>query len=231
MKLSLTFLSVTLLTAPIHAAECTPSSSVRLPVTMEIRLPASGAQGLLDDGYAIYSDGVQHVMANVFEAHNLFSCDTTTGKPCKRSLGIDLRSPVAPAPPLGLIRDLNSAFHTVWYLDVNRLMHSVQEIPVGQTVVSGRTELQFHLDGKVHLLVFGNGWAKGECSPTGSGGLVTGSATPAYIKRVSASEWTVVSSPGSLGKLFDYSDTAAPVEKGSYYLNFAVDVKLKTQGK
>ena len=129
--------SFLLLPDATHAAECTQSGNLRLPIAMEVRVPASGPQGLIGDGNAPYSDGVQNVTANVFEAHNVNTCYPATN--CRRSLTFDLRSPVAPAPALGLIRDYWGEFAARWYLDTNNVMHSVQDIPVGQTVVSGVT--------------------------------------------------------------------------------------------
>lgn len=221
----------TLLTvsAVAYAAECSQSGNLRLPISMEVRTPAFGPQGLIGDGQAAYSDGVQNVLASVYEAHYVQSCDPAA-RNCRRSLTFNLDSPVAPAPALGTVRDFKAEFAARWYLDVNNAMHSVQDIPVGQTVVSGVTFFRVHLNGVPHLLLFGDTWALGACGTNGEP-LITGSVTPAYIKRLSATEWTVISSPNSMGKLVDYSNPPAPVDKGFYYFNFSAYMKLKSKRK
>jgi hypothetical protein len=196
---------------------------------MEVRRPGSGVQRLIADGNSGYSDGVQNVVATVFEAHNVKTCDPAA-KNCRRSLTFDLSSPAGAAPALGLIRDFNAEFASRWHLDVNSVMHSVQDIPVGQTVLSGVTFFSFHLNGVPHYLLFGDTWALAACSTSGEP-LITGSATPAYITRTSATGWTVDSSPNSVGRLVDYSNPSAPVDKGLYYFDFSLYLKLRSKGK
>ncbi len=217
------------LSAVAQAAECSQSGNLRLPISMEVRIPAFGPQGLISDSQTPYGDGVQNVLASVFEAHNVKSCDPAA-KTCRRSLTFNLDSPVAPAPALGSVRDFRAELAARWYLDVNNVMHSVQDIPVGVTVVSGLTFFTVHLNGVPHLLLFGDTWALGACGTDGEP-LITGSGTPAYIKRLSATEWTVISSPNSVGKLVDYSNPSTPVDRGFYYFNFSAHMKLKSKGK
>lgn len=211
-----------------HAQSCTQSGNVRLPISMEIRSPGSGVQDLSGDGNNVYSDGMHSVLANVFEAHNVSVCDPAA-RSCRRTFTINLNRPVAPAPPLGAIRDGKAEFHSLWYLDTNRLMHSVQDMAVGQTVESGRTEIVVNVNGARHVLLFGDGWPSNLCF---TAPLIYGSNTPASITRLSATEWTVQSSnapTGSVGKLTDVSNPSSPVEKGFYYFNFSVYIKLKSK--
>jgi len=218
------------------AAECLPSDNVRLPTTLEVRVPKVGVQRLFHDGNALYSDGVQGVVAYVLDEHFVKTCPSITTPNCQRSMTLDLSAPVTGTAPLGAtplpldpIRDFNAHLFATWKLDANNVWQSVQDIPVKTTVISDYTALMFRVNGVRHFLVFGDRLPFGSC--LNSFTPIPGSRTAVSITRVSKSEWTVISPSGAQGKLINYANETNPTVVGEYYFDFSVSIKVKTKGK
>jgi hypothetical protein len=179
------------------------------------------------DGLGEYVDGKQFTDVVLWYALNLFPFRSTrpNANPT-RSLIIDLNQPVPSGggTPMGVFRGYNG-IHTFWYLDSDKLVHSVQEIPVGMNTYSELTSLFFThpSNGKVYILQMGP-WSYSVCEPTGW--IPTEGSTRAIITRTGDKTWTATAPGGSIGMLSDLSDPAHPVPVGLYYTSFTIQYTL-----
>jgi hypothetical protein len=99
-------------------------------------------------------------------------------------------------------------------------IRSALDVPVGHTVVSHRVELRFFAEGHQHILQFGP-WTAGQFQPN-QGALSGVGSTPATISRTSDTTWVVRSATRSVGRLWDNSDPAHPLDLGLYEFSFDV---------
>jgi hypothetical protein len=177
-----------------------------------------------NDGLGDYIDGKQYTQVTVYYASNVFPFRSTKPNATPtRSLMVDLNHPVpgGGAPPLGIIKS-QSGIHSFWYLDANKLVHSVQEIPVGTTVPSDLTSVFVTnpANGKVYIIQMGP-WSWDVCE--NSGPIATAGSTRAVITRTGLKTWTASAPSGSIGMVSDVTDPANPIPVGPYYTSFTVN--------
>jgi hypothetical protein len=140
------------------------------------------------------------------------------------------------AASLGVIKDQHGEVNVLWKLDgvgptgLPRI-RSVQELPDdGAFYVAERADLFVYINGVKHLLMFGGDtWPINTCDP--SAGAIFGApgTTKLQIARLPGSDTYIAqATTGSIGRLFDYSNTFAPIDKGVYRFSFSVTFSPKT---
>jgi hypothetical protein len=182
---------------------------------------------LQNDGLGDYIDDRQFADVNLFYALNVFPFRSTKPHATPtRSLIVDLSHPIpgGGGTPMGTFRAY-SGIHTYWYLDANKLVHSVQEIPVGTNTYSELTAFFFTnpADGKPYILQMGP-WSWSTCEDTGW--VETAGSTRALITRTGAKTWNATAPSGSIGMVSEISDAAHPVPVGLYFFSFSINYTL-----
>jgi hypothetical protein len=168
---------------------------------------------------------------NLVNAANLVTNDGTPGGKNARYLTLNLNGPVVGDPlaqSLGIIQDRQGEVHVFYKLDPVgtdglRQKHSLEELPDdGAFYSSERTDVYVHIAGGRYLLMFGGDtWPINTCQL--SVGAVFGApgSTNLQIAR-QGNTYILQAPPGSIARLFDYSNTFAPVDKGLYRFSFLV---------
>lgn len=131
-------------------------------------------------------------------------------------------------PPPQIIRDPAARIHAFFLLDARRTIWNVRDIPVGATVTSSRTQINFFRRGRYHILQFGP-WALGDCGEEYSPQTkLNGRGTSAVkIQRLGPSDYRLWAEPGTLARLWDVSDKTRATDLGLY--RFAFDVRITRQ--
>ena len=114
-----------------------------------------------------------------------------------------------------------------------RLKHSLEELPDdGVFYTSERTNLLVHVNGRPHLIMFGGDtWPLNTCQPSAGAVFGAPNTTNVQVARLPGSDTYVLQAPaGSIARLFDYSNTFAPVDKGLYRFDFLVTCR-RSQGR
>jgi hypothetical protein len=128
----------------------------------------------------------------------------------KRVLTIDLGKPVGGALPRGVRKVNGVVVH--WKQDsAHKVISGILDMPVGMTAKSERLEIEIDIDGRRHMLRFGEldlsiCWrSTREFAPAAvSFGIGTTNAT---IHRVSVNEWTIDLPNRSVGRLWEFFGT------------------------
>lgn len=148
-----------------------------------------------------------------------------------RYLLLDLNSPVesSGATRQGIIKDHFAAFHSFSKMDSSAkpdLIYNFNDIIIGTTVESPRTEIHVHINGKLHILQFGF-WGFGQCGePYSRGGQINGNGTTVVkITRHSATSYTIEAPKGSVGRLWDVDNRTHPIDKGLFKSNFVIHLE------
>ncbi len=166
---------------------------------------------------------------------------TNDGAPLNKNsryVAFNLNSPVAGDPlaqPLGVIQDRQGEVHVFYTLDPVgadglRQKHSLEELPDdGVFYTSERTDLFVHVNGVRHLLMFGGDtWPINTCQLSMGAVFDAPGSTKLQIARLPGSDTYMLQAPsGSIARLFDYSNTFAPVDKGLYRFSFLVTFSPK----
>ena len=125
-----------------------------------------------------------------------------------RPLGIIVDTNTTPAKEFGLLTEWKTVRDTV---------PGLLDIPVGKTVPIEQLNVLFHIDGRFHILQMGPqpfGHCHGATRVHGKG------TSRATIFRPSPMRWVMDLPPGSTGRLFDVSHSAAEaVDRGTYSLD------------
>jgi hypothetical protein len=142
-----------------------------------------------------------------------------------RSYRVNLNNPVpgSGAIPLGIFTAGSDNMLYAASLRVGDLSPSMNALAVGQTVVAAQINVSFQLNGRFYVLQMGP-QPLGICHTdvNGINGIGTSSGT---IKRVSQTKWAVDLPAGSVGRLFDASNTILhAVDKGLYYLRLHYEI-------
>jgi hypothetical protein len=225
-----------MLTAPGAFAQCKYPDFPYVPMSAVI---ATGGW-LSSDGRGAYVDGTQGSIVNLVNAANLL---TGQGGPLtskSRFLTFDFNAPVVGDPlaqPLGIIQDRQGEMHVFFKLDPVgtdglRQKHSLEELPDdGVFYQSERTDLILHINGVRHLLMFGGDtWPINTCQLSVGAVFDAPGSTNLQIAR-QGDTYILQAPPGSIARLFDYSNTFAPVDKGLYRFSFLVTFSPKLKGK
>lgn len=164
--------------------------------------------GISDDGRGGYTDGVDGVQSTLANAGVRVYPFTPSSSTQQRTLKIDLSKPVdmRSQSNYGVIDRSDSNFRVHWKQDdTAKVITGILEMPIGMTVKSQRVEASVMLDGRQHVLRFGN-LDTGVCwtaiRTTGEG------TTEASVTRTSDTEWFLDLPPGSVGRLWDLKNTA-----------------------
>jgi hypothetical protein len=214
-------------------AQCT------LPGVPFTSMSAVIAQGghLASDGRGTYVDGTQGSTVNLHNGASLVTNDGAAVNKNSRYITFNLGNPVPGDPlaqPLGAIQDRRGEVRVLYKLDPPPqpgefpIVHAISEVPDdGVPVVSERTDLFVHIGGVRHLIMFGGDtWPLNICRP--DLGLVFDApgTTKLSITRV-GDTYTLQAPAGSIGRLFDYTNQFAQVDKGLYRFNFLVTMTPK----
>jgi hypothetical protein len=164
--------------------------------------------GIRDDGGGPYVHGADSVVSTLSNAGaRVYPYFPPAGEQ-RRTLLVDLSRPAQPKAQknFGLIDRPDTNFRVHWKA-VDKRISSILEIPIGAQVRSDRVEASVMLEGRQHILRFGD-LDTGVCWPAAK--LEGPGTTAAVIDRVSATEWHVELPPGSVGRLWDLN--GAPTE-------------------
>jgi hypothetical protein len=218
-------------TAPLRKITAEPS---RIPCAAIIHDGFS----LTGDGLGPYRDGVADSSVYQIGALSIVAwkhVDLLSNKPrptakgaSQRSMSFDLSRPVegSGAIKVQTKKDDLARFHVFWRYDEAPSGKSIdkqyfpRDIPVGSTVDSDRIEMWVRLDSVQHVLQMGP-WAMGRYTPRAAiDGRGTSKAT---ITRETENSWRIKASDKSIVRLWDYSNTQSPIDKGLYYFGFDVE--------
>lgn len=190
------------------------------------------------DGNGIYKNDDQKIASYYLTAYNFLTSgiqileqsanwtDTST-----RYFLVDLNSPVksSGAKKQGIIRDPFASFHSFYKIDTALkldLIYNLNQIPVGTTIESPRTDIHFHINKRLHILHFGY-WGLGDCGePYARAARINGKGTSLIrITRQSETSYTIEAPDGSKGRLWDISNLTKPVDKGLFESGFKLHVE------
>jgi HEAT repeat protein len=211
---------------------------------MRMRVDTRAARSLRDDGLGAYvwgADSVSVVGGPGFflrlAAHNSFRGPFgPTTLSLRRSLGFDLSSPVtgSGSKPLGFVRDNEAVILiavTVGRDSTGRVKGIANnDLPVSDTAsVLHRVEFHFRIGGHLHLLQLGDNW-EGQAEAPWATGLNGRGTTNTQIVHPTRDAWIVAAPEGSIGRLWDLTDRAHPVDRGLYKFSFRTHWMTFPQG-
>jgi hypothetical protein len=234
--------SLVFTTASVALSANTTFAQCKYPNLPYSPMTAVVAQGgsLASDGRGAYTDGLQSSTVNLVNAANLVMNDGAAINRNSRYLTFTFNTPVAGDPlatALGVIQDRHGEVHVYYKLDPVgadglRQKHSLEELPDdGVFNVSERTDIFVNIGGVRHLLMFGGDtWPINTCRP--DDGAIFGAPGSTFVQIArTGNSYTLQAPPGSVGRLFDYSNSFAPVDKGLYRFSFVVTLAPKTTTK
>jgi hypothetical protein len=180
-----------------------------------------------DSGYSVRSDGLGPyrpgaggVLA-VFDGPRVGLLAYANDGDLQRAITVDLDHPVPgdTGVPLGVHVE-RQFFETEaqWMTGPDQAMRSLLDIPVGMTIAADQVEVNFMLDGAVHVLQVGPQSA-GHCysDPTTIHGAGTSRGT---IRREAENRWVVDVPAGSIARLFDrHLGDPNAISRGRYYVS------------
>ncbi|MEO5740656.1 MAG: nuclear transport factor 2 family protein [Vicinamibacterales bacterium] len=228
-------------------APCAAQSSAT-PGARPFAIEVVPGHSLQSTGRGVYRDGEDGVGA--FGLFAITLC--TDGRRCStlpedapapaapRTLVLDLRNavPGSGSVPRGVVTAAKANVGAFWEQDTTtRAMYngrqgwairSALDIPIGRTVASQRIEIRFFADGKQYILQFGP-WTAGQYQPN-QGALSGDRTTTATISRPSDTTWVARSGDQSVGRLWDNSEPARPVNLGLYAFTFEVRYAVLSRG-
>jgi hypothetical protein len=208
-----------------------PSCTTSNPPLVAMRATiVNEGNSVQDDGLGEYVDNVQNANVNLINAHALrtFKQYKPNSKPI-RGLFVDLNNPVPGGGglPSGVFFDQKAVFASFWYVDSSSHVHGLQQIPIGTTVESDRTQIWITspANGRRHVLHFGP-WSN-ECEPFGP--IVTADSTKVQITRWGTYSYTFHAPAGSVATLSDVHDNnqQTPIYLGLYYVNLLIHASQK----
>jgi|GEM_PF-4065664 len=193
---------------------------------------------LKSDGKGIYKNNEERIASYFITAYNFLTSgiillqesgnliDTSS-----RYFVVDLNSPVKSSGAFdqGIIADHFASFHAFYKIDTSSrpsLIFNLNEMPVGVTIESPRTEIYLHINGLLHILHFGY-WGLGDCGEVYSrGARITGNGTTLVkITRHTETSYTIEAPARSIGRLWDIANLSKPIDKGLFESGFIVHVE------
>lgn len=185
------------------------------------------SDGVSSDGRGPYiqeTDGVVTSAVNIGAWLTMFSFNGDTTN--QRRFTVNLNNPVpgGGGVPLGTIRAGNGTGLLAEWHRVGNATQNLHAIPLGQTVTAAQMNVVFHLNGRLHVLQMGP-QPNGHCH-FGGRTLVHGAGTSSgTIYRASQTKWMMDLPAGSVGRLFDVSNTTEQaVDRGLYYLRLHYEI-------
>jgi tetratricopeptide (TPR) repeat protein len=207
----------------------------RPPMTLTIDTKSNFIRS---DGKGIYKNDEQKISSYFLTAYNFLTSgiqvldqsanwtDTST-----RYFVVNLNSPVksSGAKKQGEIRDPFASFHSFYRIDTALkldLIYNLNQMPVGATIESPRTDIHFHINRQLHMLHFGY-WGLGDCGePYARAARINGTGTTLIrITRHSETSYTIEAPAGSIGRLWDISNLTEPVDKGLFKSGFKLYIE------
>lgn len=223
---------------PVVSAGAPPPR--RAPLAAQI----TDGHSLRSDGAGVYRNGAGG--AKVFAAFALTLCvgyenpcgtlpGTARSPDSGRVFLVDLTRPVrAGGVDRGVVRSAQANFGAFWGQDTTRrtsyggidgwVLHHTLDLPIATPISSERVELRFFLDGRQHILQLGP-WVTGQYQQS-QGRLNGAGTTRATLLRTGSGTWVVRAPPGSVARLWDNGNPAAPQDLGLYY--FSLEVRFDT---
>lgn len=206
---------------------CTHTYEPSSPIVIIFSLDKKSTY-LKSDGLGDYTNNIDNVVSVSTHAYNLRILRNGEGDLSKRSLSLNLNHPLrgSGAKAQGVITDSLASFHAFYKLDTSVkpwTVYNFRDMPIGTTVLSPRTEIYVHINGDLHVLQLGF-WGLGDCNePDGKGGRNGGlGTTPVKVTRKSETSYTIVASQGSIGRLWNVSNSPRTVDKGLFETGFIV---------
>ncbi|MGZ3923836.1 MAG: hypothetical protein ACXVBJ_08695 [Flavisolibacter sp.] len=210
---------------------CTHTSNPP-PISINFRVDPK-SRFLRSDGFGSYLNGTDNVNSVSTHSYGLRILNSESGTPSKRSLTLDLNSPIrsSGAKAQGVISDHMARLHVFYKLDTTVkpwVVYNFRDMPVGSTVTSPRTEIYVRLNGDLHVLQLGY-WGLGDCNePDGQGGRNGGVGTTGVrVTRNSETEYTFVAATGSVGRLWDISSLPKTIDRGLFKTSFIVHLQYQ----
>lgn len=182
--------------------------------------------GVSSDGRGPYVPRADGVMWSLVETTAGLRIDLARDSVTNpRTLVVNLNHPVpgGGGVPRGVITDGDDNGLYAQWRRVGDTVQSLHSIPVGQTVAAAMMNVLFHIKGRFHILQMGP-QPFGHCHipVTSVNGTGTSSAT---IFRESATKWVMDLPPGSVGRLFDLTNTTVhAVDKGLYSVRLHYEI-------
>lgn len=215
---------------------CTHSSNPS-PTLMKLTIDPK-SRFLKSDGKGSYLDNVDKVSSKQNFAYNLL----VSGIPAMllsgswndlspRYLVLDLNSPVenSGAVKHGIIKDHLAELHTFSKIDTSAkqaVIYNFNDIAIGTSVQSPRTEIMVHINGKLHILQFGF-LSLGDCGESyANGGKINGEGTTSVkITHHSETSYLIEAPKGSIGRLWNVDNRSLPVDKGLFKAGFILHLE------
>ena len=177
--------------------------------------------GVSSDGQGPYVAGTKGVV-NSMVVLGQISLGRFGKEKDSRTLSVNLNHPVpgGGGVPLGIVTITGDNLLYAAWKRVGDTARSPANIPVGRIETAEQTNISFHLDGRFHVLQMGPR-PLGQCHEGADRNRVHGTGTTsATIYRASPSRWVVDLPAGSIGRLFDISQTKErAIDKGLYYVH------------
>ncbi|HUS00566.1 MAG TPA: hypothetical protein VMY77_02500 [Chitinophagaceae bacterium] len=217
---------------------CTHSQGLRVshfPMIFTID-PASSL--LKSDGKGSYHHREDKISSELVHAYNFLCSGKNTFETSydknnlsNRFILIDLSKPVkgSESNSHGLIKDHDASFHIFSKFDATKtpmVIYDFVEIPVGATVESPRTEIDFHINGILHTLQMGP-WALGNCNEVYAyKGHINGNGTTMVrITRNTENSYTLIAPNGSKGRLWNSQNMTMPIDMGLFDTGFIIHLE------
>lgn len=180
-----------------------------------------GPFSVRSDGRGVYRTEQQNsVFAVASKAAVLLFVAQPRGRPA-RSITIDLSQPIAGdiGIPRGVVTDsMYLEVAAQWGADSAHRTRHISDIPVGSTVPAAQIDVEFHINGVVHILQMGP-QPIGHCYSDRTAVYGTGT-TQGTISRPDSTTWIVDLPVGSVGRLFDtHLSYPHAVNKGLYSIS------------
>lgn len=148
-----------------------------------------------------------------------------------RYMTLDLNSPVKGTGSVaqGIIKDHDMEFHVLYKIDTTvspQVVYNLREIPVGSTVETDRTEINFYINNVLHTLTMGP-WAFGRNNEAiaHNGKLSGAGTTKVQVTRLGETKYRIVAPDGSIGRLWQTQNMTKPIDKGLFKTGFIVHLE------
>lgn len=198
----------------------------------------SKSRFLRDDSKGSYQNGVdkvksldQHAYNLEISGHRAWYESGNRLDLSSRYMVLDLNNPIegTGAVALGIIKDNDLEFHVLYKIDTTvspQVVYNFREIPVGDTIKSDRTEINFYINNVLHTLTMGP-WAFGRNNEAiaHNGQLSGNGTTKVLVTRHSETKYTIVAPDESIGRLWQTQNMTHPIDMGLFKTGFIIHVQ------
>ncbi|MEO7924314.1 MAG: hypothetical protein ABIR30_11610 [Chitinophagaceae bacterium] len=193
---------------------------------------------LKNDGGGSYKNGVDKVISLDQHAYNLqisghavWYLSGDHGNLSSRYMILDLNSPVKRSGSVaqGIIKDNDLEFHVLYKMDTTvkpQVVYNFREIPVGDSIESDRTEINFYIKDVLHTLTLGPwGFGRNNEAIAHKGHLNGIGTTKVLVIRHSETSYTIIAPEGSIGRLWKTQNMTWPVDMGLFKTGFIIHLQ------